>query len=271
LASASSSAAAAECPELRHEAERRVAGVGPRHQAVAALAGAVLDLLRVGHEVGPGRGRRLGVEARLGEQLGVPDQRHGLVVGRHAVDLGVIGHGLHGAGPELGRRVADVLGLELEQLALGGELDAPQDRQARDHRCGVADRGGPYLVEQLVVVDVLRGQLDVRIGRLEGLEELRVDLVLEPRRGLVGPDIPIGQAAAIVARHDAVAFGGGVDLDRAGDAADIVGRPALRVDALRDRVAGTAEPRDRDAGRPGGEDIAAAETATLEAARRALT
>ena len=147
--------AAAVAPELRHEAVGRVAGVLAGDQAVAGDAELVVDLLGIGDDVIPGRRRLLGIEPGALEDVGVPDERHRLVVGRDAVGLAFPGHGLHGARPEVIGRVADILGLQLLEIALGGELGAAEDLQADGHRGGVAEQRRAELVEQFVVGDAL--------------------------------------------------------------------------------------------------------------------
>src|SRR4029453_17837105 len=92
--------------------------------------------------------------------------------------------------------------------------------------------------------EVLLGVLDARIELAEGVPELRVELVLDLRRGLGRAEIPVAQPAGVVERHDLRAFRGGVVLGGTGDAGDVLRRPRRRVDAglvpLRERLAGEA-------------------------------
>ena len=91
---------AAASPGMRHEAIGRIARVRPRDEPVPGLACLLLDLARVRHQVIPGRRRLFRIEARITEDLRIPDQRHGLVVRRHAIDLAVPGYRLHRARPK---------------------------------------------------------------------------------------------------------------------------------------------------------------------------
>ena len=194
--------AAAVGPKLRHEAVRRVAGVLAGDEAVAGDAELVVDLLGVGDDVVPGRRRLVGIEPGALEDVGVPDERHRLIVGGDAVGHAVPGHGLHGAGPEILGRISDILGLERLQIALGGELGAAQDLQADRHRRGIAEQRRAELVEKVVIGEGLFLERDVRIGRAEGLEEILVVLTQQVGVALEHALIPEGQVSLVVERRD---------------------------------------------------------------------
>ncbi len=197
-------------------------------------------------DVVPGCRRLFRIEAGILEDLGVPDEGHGLVVGRDAVGLAFPGHRLDRAGPEVRRRVSDVLGLQLLQITLGGKFHAAQDLQSHNHRAGVAEQGRAKLVEQVVVIDVLRVGLDVRVSRLPGRPELLVHLLGDFGLGVGRAGVPVGQAALVIERHDLGAFGGGIELFRAGDALDVFRRPLRQVDGLASRE---CRERTREPGR----------------------
>jgi len=117
------------------------------------------------------------------------------------------------------------------ELALGGELDAPQDRHPGHGRRGAALGRGPDLVEHVVVADVLAVQRDGRVVPLEGGRELVPVALGDVGRRLGRADRPVGDVAFGRLGDDLVELGGGVDLDRAGQRLDRLGVPLRGVDA----------------------------------------
>ncbi|MBI3208185.1 MAG: alkaline phosphatase family protein, partial [Candidatus Solibacter usitatus] len=115
-----------------------------------------------------------------------------------------------------GHEGTDVLALSLSSNDYVGHAKGPDDPQVRDISIRTDRLLGELFrfVEDVVVgVGALLFDLDVGVGLGERRPELRVDLVIQLRRGLVGPHIPIGEPAAIVERHHLGAFRGRVDLD----------------------------------------------------------
>ena len=147
--------------------KRRVAGIDPRHEPVAVLAGVVLDLFRVGDDVVPGLRSLLRVQPGLFEDAGVPDKGHGFVVGRNPPGLAIQGDRLHGAGPEIAGGIPDVFRLQFGELPFRGELGPPENRKPRHHGRRVAKCRRAKLVKKVVVADILRVELDIRIGLRE--------------------------------------------------------------------------------------------------------
>ena len=192
-----------------------------------------MDLLGIRDDIVPGCRRLVRIEAGPLEDVGVPDEGHRLVVGRNAVGHAVPGHGLHGAGPEILGRIADILGLERLQIALGGELGAAQDLQADRHRRGIAEQRRAELVEQVVVGEGLFLELDVRIGLAEGLEEILVVLAQQVGVALEHALVPERQSPLVVERRDLAAIGRRVEILRARDGAHIFRRPFAQVDRRR--------------------------------------
>ena len=218
-----------------------------------------MDLLGVRDDIVPGCRRLVRIEPRTLEDVGVPDERHRLVVGRNAVGHPVPGHGLHGAGPEILGRPADILGLERLQIALGGELGATQDLQADRHRRGIAEQRGAELVEQVVIGEGLFLELDVRIGLAEGLEEILVVLAQQVGVALEHALIPERQAPLVVERGDLAAIVRRVELLCARNGAHIFRRPLAEIDRRR------AERRGRTSAMPSrAVDDSAAQDGTAE-------
>ena len=189
-----------------------------------------MDLLGVLDDIVPGCRRLVRIEPGTLEDVGVPDERHRLVVGRNAVGHPVPGHGLHGAGPEILGRIPDILGLERLQIALRGELGTTQDLQADRHRRGIAQERRAELVEKVVIGEGLFLELDVRIGLAEGLEEILVVLAQEVGVALEHALIPESQSPLVVERGDLAAIGRHVKILCARNGSHIFRRPLAQVD-----------------------------------------
>ena len=184
-------------------------------------------------DVVPGCRSLVRIETCALEDVGIPDERHRLIVGWNAVGHAVPGHGLHGAGPEILGRISHILGLERLQIALCGELGATQDLQADRHRRCIAKERRAELVQKIVIGEGLFLELDVRIGLAEGLEEILVVLAQEIGVALEHALIPESQSPLVVERGDLAAIGRRIKILCACNGAHIFRRPLAQVDRRR--------------------------------------
>src|SRR5205814_10036751 len=83
----------------------------------------------------------------------------------------------------------------------------------------------------LVVGHVLLLHRDDRGCHWKRRPELVIDLMLDLWRCLVRADPPVCQPPLVIEGNHLAAFGGGVDVERSGDALDIIRRPGRCIDA----------------------------------------